>query len=164
MGAVKRGLIELPRVVQEQDHTCGAAALLAICRHFGVGPADEATIVRDMALPADGADPEHLIAALTTYGLAHAETRGMSDAALRAALDAGHPVMLAVQAWGEGHWVVAIGHDARGVHVADPWREVPVDGRCCVSWRALAECWHDVEGHPPRPLVRYGLAIWAEPS
>jgi predicted double-glycine peptidase len=157
MGAVK---VDLPCVAQREDHTCGAAALLAICRHYRLGPDDEATIASDMELPLDGADPVHLVRAIRGYGLAHEETRGMSDAALRAALDAARPVMLAVQAWGEGHWVVAIGYDARGVVLEDPW----LDGeRGSLGWRALANRWHDIEGHPPRPLVRYGLAVWASP-
>ena len=157
MGAVK---VDVPHVVQREDHTCGAAALLAVCRHFGVGPDDEPAIVRDMELPLDGADPVHLLRAIRTYGLSYEETRGMTEAALRASLDAGHPVLLTLQAWGEGHWVVAIGYDDRGVHVEDPWLE---DGRGFFGWRALANRWHDIEGHPPRPLVRYGLAVWASP-
>jgi predicted double-glycine peptidase len=154
MGAVK---VDVPHVVQREDHTCGAAALLAICRYYGVGPVDEATIVRDMKLPLDGADPVHLVRALDAYGLAYEETRGMTHDALRTTLDAARPVMLALQAWGEGHWVVAIGYDKRGVHVEDPWLE---KGRGFFGWRALANRWHDIEGHPPTPLERYGLAIW----
>lgn len=158
-GARRRAKIAVPRVVQREEHTCGAAALLAICRYWGVGPADEATIVRDMQLPPDGADPAHVLRAVATYGLRHEEVRRMTDAALRAALDAGRPVMLSLQAWGEGHWVVAIGHDRRGVTVEDPWL---ARGRGFVGWRALQSRWHDVEGHPPRPLVRYGLVVWLE--
>lgn len=159
MGAVKPEVtVDLPCVKQEQSHTCGAAALLAICRYFGVGPDDEATIVRDMELPLDGADPVHLARALDAYGLAHEETRGMTNDTLRATLDASRPVMLALQAWNEGHWVVAIGYDARGVLLEDPW----LDGtRGFLGWRALANRWHDIEGHPPRPLLRYGLAVWS---
>lgn len=63
MGAVK---VDVPHVVQREDHTCGAAALLAVCRHFGVGPDDEPAIVRDMELPLDGADPVHLLRAIRT--------------------------------------------------------------------------------------------------
>jgi ABC-type bacteriocin/lantibiotic exporter with double-glycine peptidase domain len=158
MGAVK---VDVPRVVQCEEHTCGAAALLAICRHYGLGPDDEATIVRDMELPKGGADPVHLVRAIRAYGLSYEEHRGMTPDVLRATLDAARPVMLALQAWGEGHWVVAIGYDKRGVHVEDPW--LPGDVRGFFGWRALANRWHDVEGHPPRPLVHYGLAVWASP-
>lgn len=155
MGAVK---VDVPHVVQAEEHTCGAAALLAICRYYRTGPDDEATIVRDMDLPLDGADPVHLIRAIHAYGLSYQETRGMTHDALRTTLDSARPVMLALQAWGEGHWVVAIGYDARGVHVEDPWLD---DRRGFFGWRALANRWHDIEGHPPKPLVRYGLTVWS---
>jgi predicted double-glycine peptidase len=150
--------VAVPSVVQAEDHTCGAAALLAICRYYGVGPDDEATIVRDSQLTQDGSDPVHLLRAIRKYGLTAEEHRGMTDATLRTTLDAKRPVMLAVQAWGEGHWVVAIGYDARGVLLEDPWL---ANARGFLGWRALAKRWHDIEGEPPVPLVRYGLAVWA---
>jgi hypothetical protein len=60
--------------------------------------------------------------------------------------------MLAIQAWGEGHWVVAVGHDAHGITVMDPWlgERTRIDD--------LAARWHDVEGAAADPLIRYGLA------
>ena len=150
-------MIALPNVVQEAEHTCGAAALRAICLHYGTGPDDEARIARDMRLPRAGSDPVHVIRAATRYGLRHREYRGMTTAQLRRCLDRGHPVMLTLQAWGEGHWVVAIGHDRAGITVEDPWRK-RTRGR--FTYAALDAAWHDVEGPRDTPLVRYGLELW----
>lgn len=159
--------VDLPSVSQQQDYTCGAAALLAIGRYYGVGPASEREVVRDMRFGTDGSDPAHLVRALRRYRLAHIERRGMSDAELRAWLDARRPVVLMLQAWGgrasyrghwaDGHWVVAIGHDRRGVYLADPMIE---GARGCVSWRELAERWHDVEGRARHHVERFGLVVW----
>ncbi len=36
--------IDLPPALQSRDDTCGPAALLAICRYYGVGPRTEADV------------------------------------------------------------------------------------------------------------------------
>ena len=163
-GAIR---IELPCLVQRADHTCGAAAVLAVSRYFGVGPATEAEVVRDMRFGPGGSDPAHLIAALRRYRLHHAEHRGMTGGELSASLDRGRPVILMLQAWGararyrhhwrDGHWVVAIGHDVRGLYVEDPMIE---GARGFVTYAALADRWHDLEGPTRRRVERYGLAVW----
>jgi predicted double-glycine peptidase len=160
-------ILALPDVVQRTPYTCGAAAVLAVARYCGVGPADEARVARDMRMTPEGSDPWQLRRALRRYGLAHVEHRGMSDAALRAELDARRPVIVMLQAWGarrayrgwwaDGHWVVVIGYDARGVIVEDP---ALAGARGALSWRALAERWHDVEGRARRRVERYGLVVW----
>lgn len=160
--------IELPDTEQRTDYTCGAAAVLAVARYYGVGPTDEREVAADMRMTTDGSDPVHLRRALTRYHLAHAEHRGMTDAQLRAQLDARLPVIVMLQAWGErrsyrgwwadGHWVVAVGHDARGVYVEDPSL---AGARGFVTWRELAERWHDVEGTAQRHVHRYGLVVWS---
>ena len=147
--------VDLPSVTQRTDHTCGPAALVAIARHAGLRT-DEATLARRMRCGPEGSDPVQLRAVLTELGLPHREARGMRDRDLRQALRAGLAVVLAIQAHGEGHWVVAIGVDARGVYVEDPWLGA---ARGMLTWRELAACWHDVEGRPARPLVRYGLVV-----
>lgn len=163
-GAVR---VELPCVVQRTDHTCGAAAVLAVSRYFGSGPGTEAAVARDMGFGAGGSDPGHLVRALRRYRLAYIEHRAMTDTELCAELDRGRPVIVMLQAWGEraryrghwrdGHWVAAIGHDARGIFVEDPL----IDGaRGFVTYAALADRWHDLEGRTDRRVWRYGLSVW----
>ena len=166
---IPRGAVRapLPCVVQRTDHTCGAAAVLAVSRYFGVGPATEAAVVRDMGFGLLGSDPAHLVRALRRYRLRFAEHRGMTDAALRAALDRGFPVIVMLQAWGDraryrdhwrdGHWVVVIGYDQRGVYFEDPIIE---GARGFVTYTALADRWHDLEGPTHRRVRRYGLMVW----
>lgn len=153
-GAIR---VDLPAVHQQAEHTCGAAALLAICAYYGVGPDTEAALVAELGIDLRGTDPVQLVAAARAHGLAVEEHRGMTRAQLCACLDAGRPVLLTLQAWGEGHWVVAIGYDASGVYVEDPWLEVR---RGYLGWEELDARWHCVEGDDDRPLVRYGLAVW----
>ena len=165
-------MIELPNTVQATGHTCGAAALLSICSYYGCGPDDEATVVADMGFGEDGSDPAHVLRAVTRYGLHYREYRPMTDRQLARCLDRGRPVLLMLQAWPDeppltgfanvwdsGHWVVAIGYDARGVCFADPSLE---RARGFLTHDALAERWHDVEGEDAHHVHRYGVAIWRQ--
>jgi len=166
---IPRGAVRapVPCLVQGTDHTCGAAAVLAVGRYFGVGPAAEAAIVRDMGFGPRGSDPAHLVRALRRYRLRFAERRGMTDHELRAALELGRPVIVMLQAWGDraryrehwrdGHWVVAIGYDARGIYVEDPVIE---GARGFLTYAALADRWHDLEGPTDRRVRRFGLIVW----
>ncbi|MGE0549063.1 MAG: C39 family peptidase [Kofleriaceae bacterium] len=163
--------VDLPSVSQCTDYTCGPAALLAVCRYYGVGPATEREIEHAMQMSSRGSDPAHLIAALDRFGLQHRERQPMTDDELRASLDAGRPVIVMLQAWAEprpvsyrdhwidGHWVVAIGYTADGIVFEDPL----LDGeRGFLGYDELDERWHDLEGAHDREVVRYGLVVWGE--
>jgi len=165
-------VIELPNTVQATDYTCGAAALLSVCSYYGAGPSTESAVVADMGFAEDGSDPTHIVEAARRYGLHVREYRAMTDRQLARCLDRGRPVILMLQAWPEtppltgfrdvwdsGHWLVAIGHDARGVYFEDPSLE---DARGFLSHEALAERWHDIEGVDERHTHRYGVEIWRQ--
>lgn len=165
-GAIK---VDLPSTAQVTDHSCGAAALLAICAHFGVGPEDERDVAADMRLTRAGADPHHIVRAATKYGLRTAVHREMTEAQLVAHLDRGCPVMLTLQAWAAprprtyagrwdaGHWVVAIGYDREVFYFEDPVLHV---SRGFIDRAALTARWHDVEGPRNTRLERVGVAVW----
>jgi predicted double-glycine peptidase len=163
-------MIDLPSTQQQADHTCGAAALRSICRYFGAGPTTEAQIVADMGFGADGSDPAHVLRAVERYGLAARAYRPMSAHQLARCLARGRPVLLMLQAWADpppsrgfadvwhaGHWVVAIGRDARGVTFADP--SLP-GARGWLTHADLDERWHDIEGAADDRVQRYGVEIW----
>ena len=80
----------------------------------------------------------------------------MTDAALRRTLDLRRPVILMIQAWGEGHWVVAIGHDRARIYFEDPILHA---SRGYLTWRELESRWHDV-GFDGRRVRRYGVSLW----
>lgn len=159
--------IDLPNVVQRHDHTCGAACLLAVAVYYGAGAPTEAELVQAMGFDERGSDPAHLLAGAAYCRLEVQEYRPMSDTDLRACLDAHRAVVLMLQAWGgrrsyadhwtDGHWVVAIGYDRRGVFVEDPMLECV---RGFVTWTDLGERWHDVEGPSDERVERYGVAMW----
>jgi predicted double-glycine peptidase len=161
--------IDLPNTTQLENYSCGAAALLAVCSYFGVGPEWEEDVNRDMKLKESGSDPGQIIAAAQKYGLKAKEYRGMTTAQLLACLRARRPVMMMLQAWSarprrsyrdvwsEGHWVVAIGHDRQGIYFEDP---TLAGARGFIAHGALDERWHDVEGADDHHVERLGIALW----
>jgi ABC-type bacteriocin/lantibiotic exporter with double-glycine peptidase domain len=162
-GAVR---VEVPCLVQQQDYTCGATAVLAVSRYFGTGPASEGAVVCDMGFGTDGSDPAHLVRVLRRYRLHVVERRGMSAREVCAAIDRGQAVIVMLQAWGDrtryrghwrdGHWVVVIGYDPHGIYIEDPMIE---SARGFLSWAAFADRWHDIEGRTRRRTPRYGVIV-----
>lgn len=165
-------MIDLPATLQETGHTCGAAALRSICAYYGCGPRSEAEIARDMGFDETGSDPAHVLHAAGRYGLHAREYRPMTARQLARCLDRGRPVLLMLQAWPDapplagfanvwhsGHWVVAIGHDARGVYFQDPSL---ADARGFLTHDALDERWHDIEGPDEHHVQRYGVELWRQ--
>jgi len=155
-GAIK---IDLPTVAQARGYTCGPSALMAVCAYFGVaGELEHEDDFRAATgVGRAGADPHQLVVpARARFGLEVEEHAPMSDAVLRRHLDRRHPVLIMLQAWGEGHWVVAIGHDRAGVYVEDPVLHLR---RGFLDWAALDRRWHDV-GYRGVRVRRYGAAIW----
>ena len=124
-----------------------------------------------MGFGPDGSDPAHVLRAAERYGLHAREYRPMTARQLARCLDRGRPVLMMLQAWPDvppvsfanvwdsGHWVVAIGHDVRGVYFADPSL---ADARGFLTQDALDERWHDVEGPDDRRVQRYGVELWRQ--
>jgi predicted double-glycine peptidase len=160
--------LDLPDVVQTKDYTCGAAALLAICRYYGVGPRSERGVVKDMRFDKAGSDPQHVLRAVAKYGLVHEEFWPMTTQQIRECLDRRRPVMVMLQAWRDppprsyadgwedGHWVVAIGYDTEGIYFEDPSLS---GARGYLTDAELDERWHDIEGKDNHHVEHYGVAI-----
>lgn len=166
--AIPRGTIRVPvpDTIQETDYTCGASSLQAVCKFYGVGPATEPEFVEHMGMPTAGSDPEHIIRAVRRYGLRYQEFYPMSLADLTGCLDRCRPVIIMLQAWGsggsyrrvwaDGHWVVAIGYDRKGVYFEDP---SILAARGFLPYSELEVRWHDW-GPNREHMDHYGLAVW----
>jgi predicted double-glycine peptidase len=164
--------IPVPDTTQQTDYTCGASALQAVCKYYGVGPDEEPEFAEDMGMPRTGSDPEHIVRAVEKYRLRYQEFYPMSRRQLKACLDQRRPVILMLQAWGttenerprrsyrtiweDGHWVVAIGYDGRGVFFEDPSMQAV---RGFLSYRELDIRWHDY-GPTYEHMDHYGIAVW----
>jgi ABC-type bacteriocin/lantibiotic exporter with double-glycine peptidase domain len=170
-GAIK---IPVPDTTQQTDSSCGASCLQAICKYYGVGKEDEWEYVHDLGMdPRVGSHPFQIIRTARRYGLITREHWPMSQEQLLRYLRDRKPVMLMIQAWGEqeggagyrrsyqdiwidGHWVVAIGFDRRGVFFEDPSLQAV---RGYLRFEELSQRWRDT-GPRGKRMREYGLAVW----
>ena len=159
-GAIK---FTLPDVVQEKSYSCGAAAVSAICRAYGVGPDDEEYYREALQTdPEVGTDENVIRQFFDRMGMLTAVSTETTDEQLKAYLDAHAPVLMLIQAWGEmpedygnprsdqGHYVIAIGYTEDDLIVEDP---ALVNTRGYIAWDELESRWHLPE------LVRWAMCV-----
>lgn len=156
--------VDLPDIRQRDTFDCGAAALLAVCQHFGVGPTDDGAMIVALGTDRkDGTRPKEMVDAAQRFGLKHAVADRCSLSAVIGQTDLGRPVILCIQAHGtpderdkiqSGHYVVAIGHQPGKVWVQDP-----SVGRVLVDDAELAERWKDKDADGV-VYEQWGLSLW----
>lgn len=158
--------VRLEPAAQQTSYSCGPAALLIACRHFGIA-GDEADFAARLGTdPEAGTPPPALVELARRLGLTAAVHEPTGDEELCLLLDMGLPVVCCLQAWGRraeyqraasGHYVVACGYDADHVYYADP----SLPGELgFLPWGVLEERWHDKDA-AGTPYVRWGLALSA---
>jgi len=166
----------LPDTIQKKNYSCGAAAIMSISRYFGRGPEYEEDFIEGLKRkgmkPRIGAHPCQLAELARDLNLEIEEHERMTLGRLKSCLKNGRPVLMMLQAygedkkgqplkdyrqvWDEGHWVVAIGYDRKGVFFEDPSLEAI---RGYIPNKELRARWHDV-GPEDEPIERYGMEIW----
>ena len=139
-------MLAVPRVQQETDYSCGAAALLAIFRFWDVdGGATEADLYDDIdTTERDGTAPEAMAEEAEARGLKSNFRDEVTVDDLRDAITAGYTVVLNIQAdepdeETSGHYVVAVAVDDQRVWFMDPssgdYESMRID--------ELEQRWHD---------------------
>lgn len=125
--------IEIPALRQYGNYTCGAACVQMLMNWLEPYEADINLTQYEELLgttPENGTSPNAVLTYLEENGVDFAASQHLSLSALRQKLDAGHPVMMALQAWSsaedggynlndpfqpetylsEGHWVICVGY------------------------------------------------------
>jgi predicted double-glycine peptidase len=169
----------VPIISQAASHSCGAAALMGVLIYFGVFDGPEAELHGPLAVtPEQGTHPDRIVAVARERGLAAEKRTGLTLADVEQALAQGAVVILAIQAWPEpprgdgaawetmwddGHYVVAVGLDARHLYVMDPsvrgsYGFIPRD--------ELQRRWHDFEMEGGRRVEydRLGIIVRGKPA
>ena len=167
--------VPLPDAMQKRNYSCGAAAVMAVCRYFGLGfdyEEDFIALLKKLGMkPKVGSHPYQLEEVLDYFELKHKGFCSMTIRQLKSYLRDGLPVLMMIQAYGEdedgnpiesykgmtkeGHWVVAIGFDDTGIFFEDPSLEAI---RGYISYDELKERWQDTG--PKKELMKhYGLVV-----
>ena len=170
-GAVRVDAPDLTQDHDEEQECCGPVLLEAFARYFDVHPDDHTTDVRDwfykkLGTTWEGGTPPDRMAALAEkLGLNPEVHHPMADDQLKAFIDAGKPVVVCLQAWGDqhhydkdesGHYVGAIGYDSENVYFEDPWLK---RARGYMGWPQFRDRWHD-KSEAGDLYRRWGMALW----
>lgn len=147
----------VPIVAQQDDHDCGPACIEAVALYAGLLVDGASLVSACRTTYAHGTDPEDLVAVLEGGGLVPRIEEPMTPEELRDALERG-PVICAIQAYGTGHWVVAVNATTTRVTVMDP-----ASSQRCYRWMYWPEWvarWHDTDRRG-RPRVQCGIGVRA---
>lgn len=161
--------LRVPLARQATGYTCGVAALQSVLHYFGKA------FRQDMLAEALGSTAEHgtnykqIVAFAQANGLECIAREGLCPTMLRALVDEGKPVIVALQAWAEtgtdysaawdeGHYVVVVGYDDANFYFMDP---SVLGNYAYLSEHELLVRWHDCfeENGTLYRLHRFGMAF-----
>jgi predicted double-glycine peptidase len=163
-------LIPVPLVRQATAYTCGVAALESILGYYGQDWREDKLAREVKAHPEEGTDYHEIVRFAREHGLEVDVFENMTLERLRESVEAGYPVVVAIQAWGDhpekyaegwddGHYSIVIGLDRQRVYLMDPstignYTYIPVD--------QFMERWHDyyLDGENRRiNLIHFGMVF-----
>jgi predicted double-glycine peptidase len=148
-------VLNVPIVRQEEDYSCGPAALRAILQYYGLFSGREQQLYKLLDTSTEqGTLPENIALGARRFGLSATIEQWMTIDRLRSLNSAGKLVILELQAWrdddrptspwrdtwDDGHYVVLIGLDAEFAYFMDPSTG---DAYTYLPLGELLERWHD---------------------
>ena len=160
--------LDVPVELQTTDYSCGAAAFVAVAKFFGLPDLDcQCEAITELRTsPSAGTRPESLVVVAREHGLDAEAATGLEVEDLLGNLQAGRPVIVALQAYGTpaevvtaqaGHYVVVIGYDDSGgepeITVMDP-----ASGYATIAAGDFERHWYDQEEGGDR-YERFGVAF-----
>ena len=161
--------IEIPALRQYGGYTCGATCVQMLMNWLDPYAADlNLTRYEELlgTTPEKGTPPESIMGYFRENGVAFAASERWTCEDLCAALDAGHPVMMALQAWSsaddgsynvddpanadtylaEGHWVICVGYCDDPVEPYFIFNDPACVGHTLLYADELDERWIDMDG------------------
>ena len=166
--------IPLPSVRQPENYSCGAAAMMSVCKYYGVGPKELADLEDALGTNKQiGTYFENIVAYAHQLGLEAEWQDRMTTEQLEKIVRRGVPVLCSIQAyaddkvhyndpdWNEdGHYVVAIGFDDDNIYFMDPSIG---ERRGYLPWSEFEKRWHENEGADDEPEIHRHLGILIRP-
>lgn len=162
-------LIALPALRQYGGYTCGTTCVQMLMNWLYPYAADLNLAQYEELLgttPENGTSPDAIMDYFRERGVDFAAAQGLTPDRLRAMLDAGHPVMLALQAWSaaedggynlddpadaetylaEGHWVICVGYGHSAGKRYFIFNDPACVGRDILYEEELNRRWIDMDG------------------
>lgn len=161
--------INVPALRQYGDYTCGATCVQMLMNWLYPYEADRNLTQYEEALltsPEIGTSPQALLNYFEEAKIEFDAAQHMSLSTLRQALDEGHPVMMALQAWSsaddgsynlddpsepesyltEGHWVICVGYCQSDHQLYFIFNDPACVGHSLLYENELEQRWIDVDG------------------
>lgn len=156
----------LPEVQQKTHFSCAAAVVHSICSYWGLGLESHYDYFPHLETDESyGTLPVKIANYFKSVGLKCRINYNMQIKSLCQELNNQHPVILAIQAWGNpkqytktgsGHYVVAIGYDDKNIFFEDPWMNC---SRGFIPKSELVKRWHDMD-YLGIMHERMGIVVW----
>jgi len=145
--------LKLPGYRQLDSYSCGAIAVAMVTKFLRPAVSFERCYTTVNPQPRTGAGTQRVLRALRSLGLKVLHRHHLTFAALRAAIDAGCPVLVCVQTAEPhiDHWVVLYGYGQRPNLVFIAGQGLPFLSRQRMSWSDFRQQW------TPRGV---GLVCW----
>lgn len=148
-------VLDFPMMRQPDGNECGHTCLSMVLQYYGISARlDEITAEAPADENKNGLEAQTIVEIAREYGAEAVITRDFEVEDIKASVDKGVPVILGIQAWpanGEdpttswecGHYVVAIGYNAKGIILADP----ALSNKAILGEDELVLRWRDYEGN-----------------
>jgi ABC-type bacteriocin/lantibiotic exporter with double-glycine peptidase domain len=137
------------RSIQLDDYSCGAQVTFSILRYFGRARSISRTTDL-LGTDDDGTSWAAMRRLFLARGLSAKEMRDARKRDIKAAIDAGAPVVVSVD--NEEHWACVFGYRKQRVYLADP--SLPRSPRVLVQWSTFMARWDRWAGVVSAPGLR----------
>lgn len=125
-------LIKVPITRQATDYTCGVAAVQSVVGYYGEDFREHILAQEMRSNCAQGTDYKNIARFGRRHGYSVKVNKNITLDVLKKIIDSGTPPICLIQAWtdhkannyatdwDDGHYVVAIGYDAKNIYFMDP--------------------------------------------
>lgn len=179
-------LITLPDLRQYGYYTCGSTCVQMIMNWLRPYEGDLNPIAYEELLSTTdetGTPPANVLRFFDDEDVAYTTHENMTVESLRAALNAGHPLLMPIQAWStaddgsfntqnsddpdtyliEGHWVICVGYRKMGDGCRFYFNDPASVGYCFLEQSELEERWIDM-AYDGTIFDRYAIEITSAPN
>jgi len=172
--AFKNILCAVPDTRQSANYSCGAAALQAVLRYWGIDIEEDKLMNLLKTSPDYGTNEKDIVRVARRMGLKARFKDNVTLEDLERSIHEGIPVIVDCQSWRSsrqsnkswandwknGHYMVVIGIDEDNVYLEDPY---VLGSRGYIPRQEFEERWHNPGGTPPSYDERqYHLGIFIE--
>lgn len=161
-------MIDLHIGRQTFDFDCGAKALQTVMAYYGVEVRED-ELMEKLGTGAEGTPVSGMVAVAQKHGFEVKACAGWSVADVKCAIDAGHPVIVLLQAWADrymtledwrkdyddGHYAIVIGF-AKGVML---FEDPASFRRTWLREREFLVRWHDRDTKTNETYERFGMVL-----